>query len=327
VICCCLSVVLYGVVFGVAVDRPLSLGILYTEMQQKSARLALLPDPKLVILAGSNGPFSHSCVVIGGMLGLPCENAGIAVGVGLDDLFARYGPMLRAGDVVYMPMETQQYVMTRAENNAGADGAMLFRYDRESLEKLPEGRILGAVFSFTLPDLVESLAEMPIRARGWISPDAMLATQYNAEGDRIDASLATADAQILPSAVRAEPDAAAIAHGYGTYLIARFVAALSARGVIVIGGLPTDFATVPLPGATIGAMRAVYVRNGGLFVSLPNQSRYPRADFYGSEDHLAQPCQYKHSIAIAGVLGEALHRSVRAPSAAVVGLAATCPRG
>ena len=87
---CTLSVVLYVIVFAGLIDRPLSLGLLRLEMMQKTARLAALPSPTLVILAGSNGPYSHSCAVIGAMLNMPCENAGIAVGIGLDDLFTRY---------------------------------------------------------------------------------------------------------------------------------------------------------------------------------------------------------------------------------------------
>jgi hypothetical protein len=314
-------------VFGVVIDRPLSLGMLYTEIQQKSQRMELLHDPKLVILAGSNGPFSHSCVVIGSMLGLPCENAGIAVGIGLDYLFARYGFNLHAGDIVYMPMETQQYVITRTENNSSVDGGMLFRYDRNALRKLPAGRIFGAVFSFTALDFLESLAEMPVSALNWISPRQMLAHEYNASGDRIDAVPRRTNGQVLPRTTRSEPDASSFIHGYGTHLIAQFIAELSSRGVIIIGGLPTDVVGIPIAATTITALRSVYVSNGGLFIGLQNQSRYPRGDFYGSEDHLSRPCQYQHSIAIARLLGDALQRSVKPPSTAMIALAATCPKG
>ncbi len=323
----CLSIILYAFVFGVVTDRPLSLGMLYNEIQQKSQRMDLLPNPKLVILAGSNGPFSHSCVVIGSMLGLPCENAGIAVGIGLDYLFARYGSSLHPGDIVYMPMETQQYVNTQAENNSGVDGEMVFRYDRGALKKMPLGRIIGAAFSFTVLDFIESLAEMPICALNWISPSQMLAHEYNASGDRIDAVPGKADGEILLNTTRSEPDVQSFVHGYGTYLIAQFVAELSSRGVIIVGGLPTDVIGEPIAAATIMARRSVYVSNGGLFVYLQNESRYPRADFYGSEDHLSQPCQYQHSIAIAHLLGDALKRSVKPPSPAMSALAATCPKG
>jgi hypothetical protein len=323
--CCCLSLCLYILGFAFFINRPLSLGVLSLEIQQKTARLAALPTPKLVILAGSNGPYSHACAVIGPMLNLPCENAGIAVGIGLDDVFARYAPALRAGDIVYMPMEMQQYIITHAQNDAGTDGAILLRHNRALLQALPPERILGAAFSSNFPDFLEALAEMPIAAGGFISPSATLALEYNAEGDRIGTSLATAKPVLLRHAAGQEPSAAAIYSGYGTRLIAGFAAAETRRGVVVIGGLPTDFATTSLPPETVAAIRSIYVQNGGGFVMLPGLSRYKPADFYDSEDHLAQPCQYLHSIAVARLLGAALHRGVQAPSRPVLNLAKTCP--
>ncbi len=194
---CALSVGLYILVFAVLADRPLSLGLLRREIAQKTDRLAAMPSPRFVILAGSNGPYSHSCVVMGAMLDLPCENAGIAVGIGLDDLFARYAPLLHPGDILYMPMELQQYTATSAQYRAGANAGLLLRHDREVLVRLPPGRILGAVFCCNLPDLLESLVEFPLARSGAIDPARVLAGEYNALGDRIDNDAANADPALL----------------------------------------------------------------------------------------------------------------------------------
>jgi hypothetical protein len=323
--CCALSIGLYAAAFGFVVARPLSLGFLQLEMAQKSARLASLGSPKLVILAGSNGPYSHSCRVIGAMLDMPCENAGIAVGIGLDDLFARYRPDLRRGDVVYMPMEVQQYATTRRQNDAAIDGAILVRFDHKMLLDLPPDRLAGAVFSNSFNDFLEAVAEAPFAAAGVLSARDMLAQKYDSQGDRIGTSLATADRQVLLDAARTEPGPEEIATGYGSRIIGQFVAAETGRGVIVIGGLPTDFASVKLPAATVAAIRSVYQSNGGLFAALPNESRYPRADFYDSEDHLALPCQYFHSIAVARLLASILHRKPRQADAGMLAQAARCP--
>jgi hypothetical protein len=304
---CGLSIALYVLVFGAVVDRPLSLGMLRLEILQKTARLKAMPSPKLVILAGSNGPYSHSCVIIGAMLNLPCENAGIAVGIGLDELFLRYAPYLHRGDILYLPMETEQYTMSRAQNRAGADAGMLLRHDRWLLAKLPTARVLGALFCCNLADLLESAAEMPIAAARLIDPAALLAREYNAQGDRIDTPLNHADKALLAMPARPAATAAAITHGDGARLIARFVATETARGVIVIGGLPTDFQDVQLPAASIAAIAQIYRTNGGSFVMLANHSEYPRADFFDSEDHLAAPFQAIHSAAIGRLLISALH--------------------
>ncbi len=315
-----LSVALYVALFGFIVDRPLSVGLLRLEMAQKTARLAALPSPKLVILAGSNGPYSHSCVVFSAMLDMPCENAGIAVGIGLDELFARYAPYLRRGDVLYMPMELEQYTASRAAYRAGADGAILLRHDRRLLAGLAPGRVLGAVFCCSLGDLLQAAAEMPVAAIGLVRPAALLARQYNAMGDRIGTTLASADRQITSLPVGAAPDAQAIADGYGARLIGGFVAAMTARGVTVIGGLPTQFEDVALPDATLAAVRQVYTGHGGSFMALPNRSEYPRVDFYDGKDHLAQPCQFEHSMLVAAALG----LPVRPPPAAMLAVAEDC---
>ncbi len=323
-LCCAASVALYVLMFGFVADRPLSLGLLRLEIAQKQARLAALFSPKLVILAGSNGPYSHSCVVLGAMLGMPCENAGIAVGIGLDQLFLRYGPELRAGDVVYLPMELEQYTATAAQMRSGADAGMLLRHDKELLARLAPGRMLGALFCCTLGDFLESVAELPLAHVGVLRPAAMLARQYDVQGDRIGATLATADAALLRQPVAPAPDAAAVTGGYGAALIRRFVAAEVKRGVVMIGGLPTQFADVALPAATVAAVRQVYDGSGGGFIQLPNDSEYPRADFYDSKDHLAQPCQAAHSVAVARALAAVLHRVAAAPPASRT-LAAGCP--
>jgi hypothetical protein len=318
---CLLSILLYALVFGLVLDRPLSLGLLRMEIAQKSARLAALPTPKLVILAGSNGPYSHSCAVIGAMLNLPCENAGIAVGIGLDFLARQYGPSLRAGDIVYMPMEFAQYAMTRPENDAGPDGAILVRHDRGVMFSLPPDRVMAAIFSQTFPNLLESAIEMPMSRM--ISPSAVLAAEYDPEGDRIGTTLQTAKPALLRGNHPAPPVFQPV---YGAQLIQMFIRTETSRGVIIIGGLPTGVSSVPIDPFAITAIRKFYLQNGAKFAALPNLSRYPIADFYDSPDHLAQPCQFKHSIAVAQMLGDVLHLKVTAPRPAETALAETCPR-
>jgi len=65
--------------------------------------------------------------------------------------------------------------------------------------------------------------------------------------------------------------------------------------VRVVGGLPTGFDDVPMPDATMDAIRAVYVDNGGEFLVLPNLSRYPRVAFFDTPEHLNETWQVVHS--------------------------------
>ncbi len=243
----------------------------------------------------------------------------------LDDLFWRYGPTLHAGDVVYMPMEIAQYITTRPQNDAGPDGAIFLRYDTAALPFFPTRRFLGAIFSSSFLDFLESLGEMPAAYLGIVSPSDVITREYNVDGDRIGTSLATADQKILPKSSRETPNSSAIVLGFGTQLVRQFVTKEAHSGVQVIGGLPTDFITTKLSPIVVDTIQSIYEQNGGKFVSLKNLSLYPRADFYDSEDHLSQPCQYEHSIAIAELLGRTLKRPVSLPSLDVMRFARTCP--
>jgi hypothetical protein len=318
---CLASLILYFTAFALVLDRPLSLGLLRLEIQQKAARLAILPSPKLVILAGSNGPYSHSCAVIGAMLDMPCENAGIAVGVGLDFLDRTYEASLRRGDVLYMPMEFSQYEVSRGAADSGVDAAILLRHDRFMLAGMGTDRILAAAFSNSFPNFLEAAIEMPM-ARV-ISPLATLDCEYDGFGDRINHGFATAKPALLEAAPA--PAQGSVGDHYGAALIAAFARRETGLGVLVVGGLPTGFSTAPPSLETVASIRALYIDHGGQFLMLPNLSRYPPADFYDSPDHLAQPCQFAHSIAIARRLGSLLHRPVLPPTAQAAAIAAACP--
>jgi hypothetical protein len=98
---CLASLLFYALAFGFILDRPLSLGYLRQQIDAKLARAAAIEQPKLVILAGSNGPYSHRCEIIEPILRMPCVNGGVAVGIGLDYLFARWQKALRSGDILY----------------------------------------------------------------------------------------------------------------------------------------------------------------------------------------------------------------------------------
>ena len=298
---CAASLLLYFACFAVVLDRPLSFGWLRHEINARLARGAAIEGPKLVILAGSNGPYSHRCEIIGPLLGLPCVNAGVAVGISLDYLVVRWRPLLHRGDLVYMPMEEAQYVRERAANALGPDAAIMLRHDRATLARLPPHRWLGALFSYDLRGALMAVIETALAAAGFRDPRAAVDGESNAMGDHIGhtAVLALANASTLQAARPYHPTAAQIRTGYGGVLIARFLDWAHAHGVSVIGGLPTGFDDSPIPDATIAAIRAIYETHGARFLELPNRSRYPRSAFFDTPDHLNQTWQAVHSVAVA----------------------------
>lgn len=307
---CLLSLLLYALVFGFVLDRPLAYGFLAQQIDAKVARGAAVPSPKLVILAGSNAPYSHSCETIEPIVGRPCVNAGVAVGIGLDYLFARWRPLLHPGDIVYLPMEEAQYARSRAANAVGPDAAIMFRFDWHTLGELPGYRWLGALFSFDMRFAVMSLVEHALVAEGFHDPRAEVTGTTNAWGDHVGHTADRGD----PAGADAHPahvDAESVASGEGTHIIAKFIRWANAHQVQVIGGWSTEPAGDPMSDSTRVAIRAVYERNGAAFLELPNRSLYPRSAFFDSPDHLNEEWQKRHSV----LLARALRQMITQPTA------------
>jgi hypothetical protein len=317
---------LYVLAFACVLDRPLSLGMLRRALDAKLAYAVALPDPKLVILAGSNALFSHSCAIIGGMLRLPCVNGGVALGLGLDYQFALWKPLLHAGDIVYMPMELQQYVVTAGAARAGPDAPIMWRHDRATLDRLGPRRIIAAIFSSTAEDAVLSLIETAALASHPALAEAPFAAT-DAAGDGVGHTLARAVANrhFLAGLHREDPAPAAVAAGHGSVEIARFLDWARAHDLRVIGGWPTEFADAPPDPRLAAVLAGFYGAHGAGFLPLPNQGRYPRMDFFDSQDHLVTECQARQSIAVADALAPLLGRPLGAPPGVASAAAARCP--
>lgn len=327
VLACGASLVLYVLAFGLLLDRPLSHGFLRDRLEAKLARGAAIEGRKLVIMAGSNGPYSHRCEDMEQVIGLPCVNAGVAVGIGLDYLFARWRPLLRAGDVVYLPLEQEQYVRPRSATTLGPDGAIMLRHDRATLWRLSPDRMTGAVFSFDARALVMSGIELALTAFGFHDPRADVTGTMNAWGDQVghSADRARANTAVLAVVRPVHQSAHAIKQGDGAAEVKRFIAWAAARGVTVYGGFPTGFADTPIPWETAEAIRAVYRDRHGTvhFLDLHGQARYPRSWFFDTQDHLHEDAQRLHSRLVAEALASV--GLVFPPADAVTGGTATAP--
>jgi hypothetical protein len=301
---CVASLVIYGGAFACLLDRPLTLGALQARIEANLAFGRTIRQPKLVILAGSNGPFSHRCETIAPILGRPCVNAGVAVGVGLDYLFARWEPWLRPGDIVYMPMEEAQYVRPRITTELGPDAAIMLRHDRATLLQLPLRRQVSALFAGDLRSAIMSLLETALADNDFNDPRTAINGRYNEFGDHVGhtEALAVANQSALAAVEPFHPTGRQIRDGYGAALIGTFLGWAEAHDVRVIGGLPTGFADSPLGEDEIPAIRAVYRDHGAAFLETPEGGRYPRTAFFDSADHLNETAQISHSIAVAWAL-------------------------
>jgi hypothetical protein len=305
---CLASLLIYAMLFGAILDRPLSLGMFRQQIDAKLARGAAIDGPKLVLIAGSNGPYSHRCETMEPLLGIPCVNAGVAVGIGLDYLFTRWRPLLHAGDVVYLPLEEAQFTRSYEATSVGPDGSIMFRHDRATLAGLSFDRWLGAAFSFGPRAALMSLIETALVWSGFEDPREAALGSTNAWGDHVGHTSAQGEgnAARLAVIIPFHESAAAIARGDGTVMVRDFIRWASRHDVRVVGGLPADFADSPMPEATRVAIRDVFIRAGARFIDLGDRARYPRSAFFDTPDHLNEAAQIAHSRVVATELAAIL---------------------
>ncbi|HEX3989667.1 MAG TPA: hypothetical protein VHX39_00710 [Acetobacteraceae bacterium] len=301
---CAASLIIYIGAFACLLERPLTLGALRTHIEATIALARTIHEPKLVILAGSNGPYSHRCEVIGPIVGRPCINAGVAVGVGLDYLFARWKPLLHPNDIVYLPMEETQYVRPRAASDLGPDATIMLRHDHATLWTMPLRRQIAALFAADLRAAIMSLIETALVDGGFHDPRVAADGGFNIWGDHIGhtAALAAVNQSTLDVIVPVHHTAAEIRDGYGSAEITGFLRWARQHGVRAIGGLPTGFADSPISEDSVAAIRTIYSDQGADFLELPNNSDYPRTDFFDTQDHLNEEAQIAHSKAIGAAL-------------------------
>ncbi len=304
------SLLLYLLVFGFLVSRPMVVDQAQQMLERKVAYGMAAGHPQIVIVAGSNARFSHSCAVLEQLLHQPCTNLGVAATIGIDWTLDAARRVLKPGDLAYMPIEYDIYSMPRTRLFTGMDAAYRFRHDKASLaERGPQG-VMRAAFMFGLPTLVQSLGEMALAEAG-VRRRFGLDT-LDKQGDETGHDDAKAVSYL--AVIRAEPENMPDNHTLlanpdgGQAAIAAFLDWCRAHGVTAVGGLPTIFNDRPIPNAPIDTLRAFYGAHGARFLVLPNRSQYPRSVFYDSSYHLRESWQKRHSALLAEKLGPLLSR-------------------
>jgi hypothetical protein len=306
---CLASLLVYGLIFGFVVHKPLTIGVIADLLTLKTDYARRVGSPKLVIFAGSNARFSHRCQTIETLLSLPCVNFGVARGIGLDYLLGDLEPVLHPGDVVYMPLEYDWYRDDKIAAMTGPDAALMVYGDKARLIHLGGERTLRAFFAFDPSFLVMGLIEMGLDAIGVhrrVGIDTMTPQGDETGHTREQAKpyrdyIAAVQPPIPSAAALAEPS-------YAKAQITAFLAWAKAHGVRVIGGLPTTFDDAPVTGDIIAAVRGIYEANGQRFLLLPSHSQYPRDCFFDTYAHLVEPCQIAHSTMLARALASELGR-------------------
>lgn len=305
-----LSIALFIALFSV-VHRPLVVGEIQRQLDYKQAYARTLASPKIVVFAGSNGRYSHRCQVLTEALDRPCVNASIGVGIGLDFLLDQWRPLLRAGDLVYLPLEYSQYRFTAADMHGGLQNALLVHSQRDTLWSLDAQRIAAAYGSFDLPFLIHGVIEMALDRQGFKrrSSTDSLTPQGDEQGHTAAAGEAYAaflrDSHADSTAVPERSDAIEV--------LTPFLTQMRRSGVTVVGGLPTVPDSVAVDARDVDRLRRLYEHAGQHFIVLANRSRYPLTCFFDTLYHLNETCQRTHSAAVAEALMPLLDEPADAP--------------
>jgi hypothetical protein len=287
------SVLLFMAIFTV-VERPLTIGGVATTFAARKAYADSLPSPRLLIWAGSNGRYSHRCATLTEVTGLPCANLSVAMGIGLDFQMAQYEPLLRAGDILYMPFEYSQFRVERAEMESGAENAALVHDMPGVLWRLEPRRIAAAYGYFDLKYFVNAVLEMGL-ARLGVRQRAGSTVGASEQGD---VTGHTAEQAVAYKSYVASMNFDKLPIPNDTYalrLIVAFLQRAHDRGVLVVGGLPTLPDHDKVDQAFIGRWRTLLEHRGHRLLVLENRSQYPLACFYDTLYHLNEECQIQHS--------------------------------
>jgi|GEM_PF-763729 len=294
-----LALFFYVLLTAHVLHKPLTSDDLFRMVDRKSGMAVHARSPKVLVLAGSNGRFSHSCETIATVMARDCVNLGVAASLESDFLVSWAAGYLKRGDILYVPLEYERWGSTRAAYLSDEMGLLLYRYDRPRLWRLGWDRYVHGAFGFDIRYFIESVGEMALSKLGYSRRVGVTSADINEHGDAVghDDQAAGPYRQSMSSMGWRKPVMTVSNTTRDTY--GRLVRELTSRGVLVVGGLPTTFDDVRFRPADSASWRAIFERNGGSFVSLPNLSQYPRADFFDSPYHLRSKTQKRHSAKVA----------------------------
>ena len=284
--------------------KPLTIGYIKAAYQAKLDYGRSLGDArKIVVVGGSSSLFGVRCETIAAETGIPCVNLAVTAGLGIDLILAKAEEAIRPGDIVLLPLEYDFYT-SEAEalrTNATAN-TYLATYDRALLARQDGRRVMAALLALSLQDAYSSLTEMSLGAGGFQRRFTL--DQLTRQGDMSGHSLARAadyTAYVATLAGMAPTEIGLAKDRDGGRLIAAFIARHRQRGDHVYGTYPTtidDGAAAP----SFLAVERFWTGAGAGFLAAPAFARYPRADFYDTAYHLAEPFQIEHSRSLARLL-------------------------
>jgi hypothetical protein len=303
ILACLSSILIYLLVFAFLVKKPLTMGFINDAQQVRASYWRANPGPKLVIIAASNGLFSHRAEVMERVLGIPCLNGSTIGQFGLDVQIALAKRWLASGDIVFMPLEYTSYALTSEEIDKSAANSFIISYAPGLLRDFGWHRVLSVLFHFDLKYLISAVVEMGMAEVG-ISRrfnKGSLTPQGDMQGHT--ESLGKEYRGYVSSLLQASPSDELLYKKFqGEIVLENFLRWAKEHHIRVIGALPTVFNDRPISDKVIAKIASIYRSQGQEFLLLPNHSQYDRHCFYDTNYHLNEANQIAHSELVAKYL-------------------------
>ncbi len=298
-----ISCLIYIALFVFLIKKPLTVGIIDEYYKKKEAAIARIQGNKLLLLAGSNGRFSHRCETIQEITGIPSVNMSVEAGMSLTYQLDRLRRYLKSGDMVYLPLEYEYYNRSRREEFSGSEVPYIVEYNPGYLKKMSFEQLMNALFYFDIKFLISGVGEMYLYSRGYQRRYSVKTLTPQGDESTHSVKKAAPYRNYIMNLNWHQPTLNMFnPRAYSVQMLAQFLEWAHQKGIKVVGGLPTTFNDKPVPEELVRALCRFYQKHYQMFVVLPNRSQYPRRMFFDTAYHLCEEYQIEHSRKIALLL-------------------------
>lgn len=263
----------------------------------------------VVIVAGSNGFFSHRCEEIEKALRMNCTNYSVSAGLGLSYILEKSKEVITNGSLVILPLEYNFYNGNREESiKSNLGNVHILENDIKYLFDFGVERSLYIIFSKDFKYIFGSILENILDVIGF--QRRFNISTLNDNGDMVGHTREKSEPYMsyVYSQSPVRPTLNVCNDNYYKDLIAKYIDYVHSIGGQVYGSYPTTFKG-KLSDDEKKALKCIYdlyKKNGAGFIELDNNSMYPKESFYDTAYHLNEQSQIKHSEKIAEYLNQVL---------------------
>ncbi|MBL4711246.1 MAG: hypothetical protein JKX75_01875, partial [Gammaproteobacteria bacterium] len=156
-----LSLILIGLLMIFVFDKPLIIGWGKTAYDLKYLHYAQsTKQNNIIIVAGSNGFFSHRCETIEQVLNKNCTNYSVSAGLGLDYILEKSKEVINKNTIVILPLEFGFYNGSKEDSiKANTGNLHILENDHNYIFKFGFKRTLYILFSKDFKYIIGSILE------------------------------------------------------------------------------------------------------------------------------------------------------------------------